>query len=73
MNRARNADHAARTCERFVYSIVKIKRLNDYQTWPTHFCRNSQIAQRIVGFFLDCDFGMLIGWADNSDHVVTNV
>ena len=24
VNRARNADHAARTCERFVYSIVKI-------------------------------------------------
>ena len=25
MNRARNADHTARTCERFVYSTVKIR------------------------------------------------
>ena len=46
VNRARNADHAARTCERFVYSIVKI-RFYDYQTWLTH----SQGAQRYVGFF----------------------
>ena len=27
VNRARNADHATRTCERFVYSTVKITRL----------------------------------------------
>ena len=27
MSRARNADHAARTCERFVYPVVKITRL----------------------------------------------
>ena len=40
VNRARNADHAARTCERFVYSIVKITRLYDYQTWQTRFWRN---------------------------------
>ena len=35
VNRARNADNAARTRERFVYSIVKITRLYDYQTWRT--------------------------------------
>ena len=29
VNRARNADHAARTCERFVYSIVRITRFYD--------------------------------------------
>ena len=62
MNRTRNADHAARTRERFVYSIVKITRLYDYQTWQTHFWRNSRGAQRFVGFFLDCAFRMLIGW-----------
>ena len=37
MNRARNADHAAIKCERIVYSIVKITRLYDYQTWQTFF------------------------------------
>ena len=63
MNRARNTDDAARRCERFVYSTVKITRLHDYQTWQTHFSRNSRGAQRFVGFFLDCVFRMLIGWA----------
>ena len=32
VNRAQNADHAVRTCDRFVHSIVKITRLYDYQT-----------------------------------------
>ena len=35
-NRARNAHEAARTYESFVYSTVKITRLYDYKTWPTH-------------------------------------
>ena len=35
MNRARNADHTARVCEKFVYPIVKRTRLYDYQTWQT--------------------------------------
>ena len=34
---ARNVDQAARTRERFVYSIVKVTRVYDYQTWQT-FC-----------------------------------
>ena len=37
VNRARNTDHAARTCEKFVYSTVTITRLYDYRTWQTHF------------------------------------
>ena len=56
---------AARTCKRFVYSIVKITRLYDYQTWNS---RNSRGAQRFVGFFLNYAFRMLIGWATNSDN-----
>ena len=35
VNRAQDADQAAGTCERFVYSIVMITR-------QTHFVRNSQ-------------------------------
>ena len=54
MNSARNADHSVRLCERFVYSVVKITRLYDSQTWQTHLLRNS--------FFLDCAFQALIGW-----------
>ena len=50
VNRARNADQAARTCERFVYSIVTVTRFLDYEAW--HIClRNSQGAQRYMGFF----------------------
>ena len=60
VNRVRNADHAARTCEKFVYLTVKIIRFSDYQTWPTHLCALS--AQRCVGSFpLGCAFRKLIG------------
>ena len=48
-----------------MYYTVKIIRFYDYQTWPTHL-RDSQGAQRFVGFFLDCAFRMLIGWAGRS-------
>ena len=49
---------------RKVYYIVKITRCSDYQTWQTHFLRNSEVAQRYVVFFLDWAFRTLIGWAD---------
>ena len=62
-NRARNAKHTAGTCEMFVYSIVKITRLYDFQTRETHFLRSSQGAQRHMSFFLDCALCMLIDWA----------
>ena len=59
-----------RTCESFVHSIVRITRLYDHQTWPTHFLRSSRGAQRNVAFFffLGCTFWMLTGWAANSNH-----
>ena len=47
----------------FVYSIVKITRLYDFQTRETHFLRSSQGAQRHMSFFLDCALCMLIDWA----------
>ena len=34
----------------------------------TFFWRNSRGVQRLVGFFLDCAFRRLIGWA--GDHMV---
>ena len=70
VNRARNADHTARACEMFVYSIVKITRLYDYRTWQTHFLRNSRGAQRFVGFFfLILLFGCWLAGQAISDHV----
>ena len=51
MNGARNADHAERVRERFAYSIVKITRLYDYQTWRKHYLISSWGAQRFVGLF----------------------
>ena len=68
VNRTGNTDHAARTCQRFLYSTVSITRLYDYQTWQTQFVRNSRGAQRFVGFFLDCGFRALIGWAGKLRH-----
>ena len=51
MNRARNADYAARVCKKSVYSVVKITRLYDYQTWKTSLEKFSQDAQRFMGKF----------------------
>ena len=65
MNRAGNADQAARTCERFVYSILKITRLYDYQTWRTRLSEKLARCAKVYGLlFLDCAFWVLIGWAD---------
>ena len=46
VNRARNTDHAVRTFKRFLYSIVKITRLYDHQTWRTQFLRNSHLVHK---------------------------
>ena len=63
-----NTDHTARTCGRLIYSIVKITKLYDYQTWQTHFWINLRSAQRYVGFFfLDCAFGRSNGCNTSSD------
>ena len=48
MNRACSTDQAVRTCEKFVYSIVKITRLHDYQMWQT-FCW--EIYAKVYGLF----------------------
>ena len=69
VNRARNTDHAVRTRERFVYSIAKITRFYDYQTWQTYLSRSSRGAQRFVGFFLIMLFGCWLARQENSDHM----
>ena len=47
----------------FQYSIVKITRLYDYQTWRTHLLDEFIRCAKVCGLFLDCAFRMLIGWA----------
>ena len=70
MNRARNADHAARTCERFVYSLVKITRLYDYQTWHTHCFEKFTRCAKVCGLFsLIVRFGCWLAEQANSSHV----
>ena len=64
MNRARNADHAARTCGRFVCLIVMTTRFSDYKTWQTTFEKFTRCAMLCGLFFLDCAFRTLIGWTD---------
>ena len=64
MNRARNADHAARTCEGCVCSIVKITRFSGYQTWQTFFFLEiHEVRKGLWAFYVDCAFWLLIGWA----------
>ena len=64
MKRAWNANHAVRTCERFFYSIVRMTRLYDYQTWHRHILgENDEVCKGLWAFFLDCAFQSLIGWA----------
>ena len=48
--------HTARTCERFVYSIVKITTLYDYQTWWTISEKFMRCAKDCGLCFLDCAF-----------------
>ena len=71
MNSAQNADQGARTCGRFVYSIVKITRFYYYQTWLTFVWEiYLQGAQRFVGFFLLIVlFGCWLVGQANSDHM----
>ena len=61
VNRARDADQAARACEIFVYSAVKVTRFFDYQTWQTYAWEISCVSQRYLCFFLDCACWVLIG------------
>ena len=62
VNRARNA---ARTCERFVYSKVKITRPYDYQTWRTY------LFEKVYGLVTSVTgrFGCLLAGQTISDHI----
>ena len=65
-NRARNADHAARTFQSFVYFIVTITRLYDYQALQTHLIFEKFLrCAKVCGLFFSwLSFLVLIGWAD---------
>ena len=63
--RARNADHAARTCERFVYSIAKNNEILLLSNMADTFFEKFTRFAKVYGLsFLDRAFGMLIGWTD---------
>ena len=67
MNRARNADHAAGTHERFAYSRVKIVWLSnmaDTFLWEIH-----EVRKGMWVFFLGCAFGCWLAEQTNSDHM----
>ena len=50
--------------------IVKITRLYDYQTWQTHFWRNSRGCAKVHGlFFLIVLFGCWLAEQTNFDHM----
>ena len=51
----------------FFYSIVKITRSYDSQIWQTRFGEIYESRKGLWAFFLDCAFGMQIGWA--GDHM----
>ena len=63
VNRARNADHAVRTCERFVYSTVKITRSYDYQTWAdTFFWEIHEVRKGMWAFCFYCLIVLFSCW-----------
>ena len=45
----RKKHRAASTCERFVYSTVKIARFYDYQKWPTYFLEKFVRYAKVCG------------------------
>ena len=51
MNRARNTDHAARTCQRFGLFYSQNNKIVWLSNMAEHFWRNSRGAQRFVGFY----------------------
>ena len=65
---SKNTDHTARTWERFVYSIVKITRLYDYQTWQHIFGEIRGVRKGLWAFFLIVRFGCWLAGQANSDH-----
>ena len=69
-----NADQKVRTCGKFVSTIVKITRLFDHKTWPTHLYEKFTRCAKVCGpfFLLDSAFRVLIGWT-NSDYMRTPV
>ena len=52
--------------ERFVYSIVKITRIYDFQKWQIHLRQIHEVRKGFWAFFLGCAFRMLIGWVSNT-------
>ena len=70
-NRAWNADQAARTCERFVYSIVKM-RFYDYKTWSTFVWEIPEVRKGLWAFFffLIVIFACWLAGQANSDHMI---
>ena len=68
-SRSRNTDHAARTCEWFVYSIVKITRFYDYQT-DAFVWEIREMRKGLWAFFLTMIFECWLAEQVNSDHMV---
>ena len=62
VNRARKADYAARTCERFAHSITKITRL-------THFEKFHEARKGLWTFFLNLPYGCWLAQHANFDGV----
>ena len=60
-SRSRNADQAARRCDRFVYFIVQITRLVIIKNGRHILGKMNEVRKDLWPFFLDCSFWVLIG------------
>ena len=71
VNRARNADHAAKTCERFCLfcsqnnKICWLANITDMLVWEIH-----EVRKGLWAFFSILYFGCWLAEQANSDHVV---
>ena len=71
MNRARSADQAARTCENFFNSIVKITRLYDYQAWQTHFWQLRLFQTEFNGMLVPVRTSVVLHWRNGRAQPVS--
>ena len=70
-SRSREQNTKRRSRSEIVYSIVKISRFYDYQTWPTHLFEIFTRCAKVCGlFFLNVLFECWLAGQTNSNHVV---
>ena len=66
--------HRERMQKHIAYSVVKITRMHDYQTWQTHFGETQEVCKGLWAFFCLTAFsGCWLAEQENCDHMTIKV